>query len=226
MSHHAYLVTGDIEQGIEAALRFSKETLGLEVVGNPDVTVLRYGLFSVEEARVFQNAVMRTPVRGDKKVIIVGATRFFFQAQNALLKTFEEPPIGTCLILVLPSEGVVLPTMRSRLVMLPDKEKQEVASITSDYLSAGKEEREKLVSKLLDRTKSDNEEQKAKARADAVALVEGLTRTAYAQARKEPSPELTAFLLDLDRFMPMMHDTSTPLKLIFEHLLLVTPRSL
>lgn len=228
LAHHAYLVTGDSEKGIEEALLFAQKELGLETKGNPDVTVLRYGLFSVEEARTFQDAVMRAPVQGNTKIIIVSATRFFFQAQNALLKIFEEPPKGTYLILVLPTEGILLPTLRSRLVPLgaTGKEQKAENALAEEFLSASKEGREKLVAKLLERTKSDKDEEKAFARAEATTLIEGLTRIAYAKAREKSSPELLAFLSDLDRFTPLMHDTSTPLKLIFEHILLVTPREL
>lgn len=229
-AHHAYLITGETEAGIETALQFVTKELGLETVGNPDVTVLRYGLFSVEEVRAFQDAVMRSPVRGETKVIIASATRFFYQAQNALLKTFEEPPKGTVLILVLPNEGVILPTLRSRLVSLssPQGETSTIygTALAEEFLKVGGEGREKLIAKLIDRTKSDKDDEKARARSDAGALLEGLMRNAYAKAKEKPAPELTAFLSDLDRFMPMMHDASTPLKLIFEHILLTIPRGL
>lgn len=228
-AHHAYFFAGDTEEGIQTALSFAEKKLGLKTEGNPDVIVLRYGLFSVEEARMFQNVVLRAPVGGDTKIVIVSATRFFFQAQNALLKTFEEPPAGTYLVLVLPNEGVLLPTLRSRLVALERKEgaeQKEESALTQEFLKAGKEEREKLIAKLLDRTKSDADEEKARARADAVNLVAGLTRTAYASAREKSSPELVAFLSDMDTFAPLLHDTSPPLKLIFEHVLLTVPTGL
>ncbi len=226
-AHHAYLVTGDIESGVEAALRFAERATGAKAEGNPDVTLLRYGLFSAEDARTFTDAVMRAPVKGDAKVVIAAAQRFFHEAQNALLKTFEEPPAGTYLVLVLPSEGMVLPTLRSRLLPLPGTDaKRQVPQVAAEFLAAGKPAREKLVAKLLDRVKSDKDEEKVAARADALSLVEGLTMAAYAINKKEPSASMTAFLADLDRFTPMLHDRATPLKPIFEHLLIVAPASL
>ncbi len=225
MTHHAYLITGDTEQGIDTALTWVQKELKLETTGNPDVTVLRYGLFSVEEARTFQDAVMRTPIQGDTKAIIVSASRFFYQAQNALLKIFEETPKGTFLFLVLPTEGVVLPTLRSRLISLKGEEGR-TNTFTTEFISAPKEGREKLVAKLLERTKSDKEEEKVQARKDASVFLEGLMRTAYSAHQKTPSPELTAFLSDLNRFAPLMHEAATPLKLIFEHILLTTPKAL
>ena len=35
------------------------------------------------------------PFVGDYKVVIISASRAYHQAQNALLKLFEEPPEGT-----------------------------------------------------------------------------------------------------------------------------------
>jgi len=226
-AHHAYFVTGDIEEGITSALTFVKETLALETNGNPDVLTLRHGLFSVEDARLLQSSVMRAPVRGDTKAIIVSATRFFHEAQNALLKTFEEPSAGTVIVLIVPSEGMLLPTLRSRLVSLPDTSSaRSVPDLAVTYLALGKEERDKLTAKIVERAKSEKDREKAGARADALSLVEGLTVAVYATHTKAPSPELTALLLDLDRFTPILHDRSAPLKLIFEHLTLVVPRRL
>ena len=51
-------------------------------------------------------------------VLIEHAQALTLQAQNALLKTIEEPPAGTVLILTAPSEQSLLPTIRSRAQVL------------------------------------------------------------------------------------------------------------
>jgi len=51
-------------------------------------------------------------------VLIENAGYMTHQAQNALLKTIEEPPAGTVLILTAPSELDILPTIRSRVQSL------------------------------------------------------------------------------------------------------------
>ena len=48
-------------------------------------------------------------------IVIDGAQAMTTQAQNALLKTIEEPPTGTVLLLTATSERSVLPTIRSRV---------------------------------------------------------------------------------------------------------------
>lgn len=56
-----------------------------------------------------------TPNRGRRRVFIIrDAERMNEGAQNALLKTLEEPPASVCLILVTTSADRLLPTIRSR----------------------------------------------------------------------------------------------------------------
>ena len=59
--------------------------------------------------------VFKTPVRGSVKVFIVDEAELLDDtAQNALLKTLEEPPPGTWIILVTSRDDLLLPTVRSR----------------------------------------------------------------------------------------------------------------
>lgn len=59
------------------------------------------------------------PVEGGARVAIVdGADRMTEDAQSAFLKTLEEPPAGTVLILTAADEERLLPTIRSRVVRI------------------------------------------------------------------------------------------------------------
>jgi len=222
MAHHAFFVAGDPESGVTAALAYAREELGLRVESNPDVMAFRYGLFSVDDARKIIRLADQAAV-GERKLIVIAAERLFHEAQNALLKVFEEPPAGTTLILALPSAGILLPTLRSRLLPLVAQANAAYAS-AQDFLDAGVAEREKLVAKLLDRTKSDKDEEKQAARGDALRLVEGLAALSYRASLTKNSEELTLFMQDLDRFIPILHERSAPLKLIFEHILITVPK--
>lgn len=65
--------------------------------------------------RFFIDEVGRRPVRGRAKVFILrDAHRLNPQAENALLKTLEEPPPDTFIILITSSVEELLPTTRSR----------------------------------------------------------------------------------------------------------------
>lgn len=222
VNHHAYLVTGDLEKGIAAALAFGERSLGLTATGNPDVIVLRYGLLSVDDARDLSGLVSRTAL-GEKKLVVAAAGRIFHEAQNALLKTFEEPSEGTTIILIVPSEGIIIPTLRSRLITLPTQG-NDVSVIAQEFLAAKGEGRGKVITRILDRAKKDAPEEKQAARADALALTEGLLRAGYvARTKGDDSEALSAFLSDLTRFVPILHERSAPLKPILEHIVLTAP---
>ncbi|HRH55732.1 MAG TPA: hypothetical protein PK609_02610 [Candidatus Paceibacterota bacterium] len=229
MAHHAYLYIGDQEPGIRAARAFAESNLNLSGTDNPDIAVFAYeGLFPIVHARRITQFASQAPSQGDQKVIVIAAGRFYHEAQNALLKTFEEPPEGTTLILVAPAEGTILPTLRSRLIPLP-REQREISQSAQAFLAASSAERTKLVAKLLARAKSDKEEEKQAARLEAVSLVNGLTRAAH-DARKtasgEYARELDQLLLEFARFAPILHERAAPLKPIFEHILIVLPQKL
>lgn len=72
--------------------------------------------FSVEVIRMFVvNAIGHAPVRGRAKVFIIErADRLRAGGGNALLKTLEEPPPRSYLILLTQSAEQMLPTIRSR----------------------------------------------------------------------------------------------------------------
>jgi DNA polymerase III delta prime subunit len=56
----------------------------------------------------------KMPVTGGYAVIIDGADTIARDGQNALLKTIEEPPAGTHMVLISANRSSVLPTIRSR----------------------------------------------------------------------------------------------------------------
>jgi hypothetical protein len=223
---HAYYYAGDTEEGIERSLAFIEKELGLPKVGNPDVVVMRYGLLSVDDARTLGDFARQAPVTGSKKAIVISADRLFHEAQNALLKLFEEPPEGTSLFLIVPSEGIVLATLRSRMTPLPGERGKGESVLVEEFLSGTKAAREKIVAKILDRAKADKDEEKQAGRRDARALAEGLLCAAYVAQEKSASKETQLFLEDLNIFMPILHDRAAPLKPIFEHLLITLPKDL
>lgn len=229
MSHHAYAVYGNLDAGIEAAYAYGESTLSLPRAGNPDIALFRYESFPVADARRIGSFAAQGPVTGEHKLVIIAASRIFHEAQNALLKLFEEPPAGITLILAVPAEGDLLPTLRSRLMPLPIEAAIETKEELHPFVSATTAEREKMITQIHNRSKSEKDEEKQAARAEAVRIVEDLTRATYAKQRKtngKDSEGLSLLLNELDRLMPIMHERSAPLKLVFEHLILVTPEDL
>ncbi|MES2668068.1 MAG: hypothetical protein V4644_00020 [Patescibacteria group bacterium] len=230
MAHHAYAYAGDRDEGIAASRSFAARSLGLSGNDNPDLAVFEYGLFSVDDAREVSRFASQSPVQGGEKLIVLAAGRIFHEAQNALLKLFEEPSPKTTLILIVPAEGLLLPTLRSRLIRLPEEGSvRNIGEGATAFLAMTSMEREKYVAKLVARSKLDKDAEKQAARLEAASVIAGVTQAAYAarlRSEGKEGAELDLLLRDLDRFSPIMHERSAPLKLIFEHLLIVMPETL
>lgn len=137
---HAYLICGENRSGKEFIAKIFAETLlceqkGTEPCGechsckqaetqnHPDiifVTHERPNVIGVDDVRDgINNTVMIKPYNSPYKVYIVEeADKMTPQAQNALLKTIEEPPAYAVFILLCSSTEVMLPTILSRCVVL------------------------------------------------------------------------------------------------------------
>ena len=78
----------------------------------------------IEEVRQLEHFLsLKVPRSGDytRAVIIEAADALTTEAQNALLKTLEEPPAGTIIVLTASYEQSLLPTIRSRSQSIPIK---------------------------------------------------------------------------------------------------------
>lgn len=222
---HAFIIEAETEEGIRVAQAWAKKELGMEVENNPDIVVMRYGLLSVADARRVTELVAGAPFAGEHKVVIVAASRAYHEAQNALLKVFEEPPPGTYLFLVLPSLGGLLPTLRSRVQILVTASNfpHAVASeIAQEFLKAGKEKRSALIKKLA--SGKDEEERRAH-REEAITLMNALEAIVYAGGGQTLTGHAT-FLLDIAVLRGYLYERSAPVRMILEHLALILPRNL
>ena len=84
------------------------------------VTHEKPGSISVEEIRTQLNSdIMVKPYSSPRKVYIIDeADKLTVQAQNALLKTIEEPPAYTVIVMLTSNADALLPTILSRCVLL------------------------------------------------------------------------------------------------------------
>ncbi|MBI5970468.1 MAG: DNA polymerase III subunit [Deltaproteobacteria bacterium] len=72
------------------------------------------GLIRIPQIRELQNLLKHRAGHGKKAVIVEGAERFMPQAANAFLKTLEEPPPDSVIMLIASRPSELLPTMLSR----------------------------------------------------------------------------------------------------------------
>lgn len=116
---HAHLIVG--EDGIGKSLLakgFAEVILGIEP-RESHVDIIDYktteNSFKISHVRELVSEVNKKPYEGDKKVIILyDGQKMTTEAQNALLKTIEEPPNGVYIIILTTSLELILDTIKSR----------------------------------------------------------------------------------------------------------------
>jgi hypothetical protein len=78
-------------------------------------TFFTYDKVGIDEVRLITAQASLRPTKGDEYVFVVNSLFVTHEAQNALLKLFEEPPAGLSFHLVLPESVRLLPTLMSRV---------------------------------------------------------------------------------------------------------------
>lgn len=226
MQHQAFVIADEEEQGIKTAEEWARQTLKMSAKGNPDIVVLRYGLFSVENARRVTELAAGAPLKGEHRVLIIAASRAYHEAQNALLKIFEEPPPGMYLFLILPTLGGLLPTLRSRVGILDSHDgfaEPLISEAATQFIKASREKRSTIIKKL---TSGKDEEGRREYRDEAIRIVNGIEAMAYKTARGKEDRAITELLADIAVLRSHLYDRSAPIRMILEHLSLVIPKSL
>lgn len=137
---HAYILSGERGSGKKLLAKLFAMTLECERGGDepcmecrsckkaaddshPDIIHLvpekptRIGVDDIREQ--INDDIIIKPYSGPYKIYIIdGADKMTAQAQNALLKTIEEPPAYAVIFLLAENADALLPTIRSRCVML------------------------------------------------------------------------------------------------------------
>lgn len=105
--HHAFLYrerSREAQQEIVAALKVQ----GV-------VMLFAKAAWGIDDSRALADEAQRTDMAGRERFFVIEATSLTTEAQNALLKLFEEPPQGVSFHCFFPLGVVLLPTLQSRL---------------------------------------------------------------------------------------------------------------
>jgi len=157
--HHAYFIFGDKENILSDINNFLEKSLNIKRQGNPDVLFYDYEVFGIDEGRELQSKQYLKPVISDKKIFVIYFDSITVEAQNALLKCFEEPALGTHFFIISNSDSFLLPTLRSRIVVirhketykrLKDSEETNDSSLVKEFINSLPKKRLEIVSKMVE----------------------------------------------------------------------------
>lgn len=148
--HHAYFLLGE-EKEAEDLIGSLFLNLGITPVGNPDVHIYRDKTFGIDEARILKQRA-EAKAFGNKKFFVIYSPLITGEAQNALLKVFEEPNRDTHFIIV-SSKNLLLPTLLSRLQTIRLNSAKKTDSLVKEFLHGDVKNRMQIIK---DETQSDS----------------------------------------------------------------------
>jgi len=125
MKHHAVCFVSELQARASLSTYFESN--------DPDVHVLNFDELGIADARELTRRSSMTPLAAPEHVFVVTCKGVTHEAQNALLKLFEEPPPRTQFYLTVPQRGLLLPTLQSRLMIIDEAVDDESGRGNSTY---------------------------------------------------------------------------------------------
>lgn len=184
-----------------------------------DKTVIQSDTASIgiELIRDMQKSIYFKPLKGEKKMFVIeNAHTITMEAQNALLKVLEEPPLHTYFFLSAQNENAFLPTILSRckLIVLEEEkpliseEKEQEYATNFQQLTQGS-----IASRLAFAEKLASDKTKTQ---------EWIEEMIYMLHRKmlenpQESREVVHFLTRLQEAYKLSQTTNVNLRLLLEH---------
>ncbi|OGI68494.1 hypothetical protein A2738_01255 [Candidatus Nomurabacteria bacterium RIFCSPHIGHO2_01_FULL_42_15] len=159
--HHAYLIEGGREKIVPEILRFC-EDLGIKTSGNPDFCHITIDNLKIDEAFDLRAMSTNKGFSSTKKIFVVCVNSFSLDAQNVLLKMFEEPIENTHFFLVVPDTNSLLKTLVSRFyVISPRQGLTELGEDTKEvekFINMPLQKRIDFIKELLAESEEEDEE--------------------------------------------------------------------
>ena len=201
---HGFLLAGNkdrAKQDIATYLRIDGQTRRSGNVHYYDQSLLK-----IDRVREINTLVQKTSLGSGRSYFTIIFDHITDESQNALLKTLEEPPVGTCMFLVTEHADVLFDTVRSRLQRI-EYEAPESAYDIEAYFSANYAERLAITEQFL----ADSKKKRLADRAGAGRFFKALARYYADHDRYEE-------YRNIEPFIEFIEDSSSSLKYITEYI--------
>ncbi|MBI4079414.1 MAG: hypothetical protein HY429_03905 [Candidatus Levybacteria bacterium] len=175
------------------------------------VSIEEEGAIGIECIRAVQKSLFLKPLGEKKAIVIKNADNATLQAQNALLKMLEEPPINTIIILTATKKDLLLQTILSRcqiITLSQDKDKEYKDTSVTDIFSLSIPEKLILAEKV------------GKQRDAALLWLENTIIAYHMQLHSNSSKDLLTVITALQQSYTTIQTTNVSPRLVLEHLFL------
>jgi DNA polymerase III delta prime subunit len=124
LNHHAYGLVGFSSENLHGHLQRVHK---ISVRANPDFFHEKYETFGIDESRYVKELhSSKAFTASSKRIFIIELSNITHEAQNSLLKMFEEPHEHTHFFVLIPSASILLPTLRSRLHIVEHQKEEHI----------------------------------------------------------------------------------------------------
>ncbi len=212
--NHANLIEGDIILSEGKLLTLLKNEYKFVMDNNPDFVRLAYTTFTIEHARELKEQASRKAM-SDMRIFVVSFISMTREAGNALLKTLEEPALGTYFYLLTPSASRILPTIRSRCRMYSWKSATSFISSPADFVKASLPKRLEIIKEILAQL-----EKELITKSDSAIFVQEVIKVSHQTARESNNVALLKKLAPVGGVSSYSLDQSASLKMILEYIAL------
>lgn len=212
--HHGYLLEGEQEKVIKELLEFFKHKLGIVVRGNPDVTVSKYATFGIDDGRELKNRASQKSY-SEWKLFVIAFQSITTEAQNSLLKLFEEPTPHTHFFLITATAEMILPTLKSRLFIVSDTREQltddRSVQFAKQFIKSSKPNRIKLLKGIID----------SRDKGKAIAFLGELEEVLYCERDFVNGGRRANGLTQIQKCRRYLYGRSPQIKMLLEHIALI-----
>lgn len=156
LAHHAYVFvrahTRDLIDHLEKHHKVKTQ-------GNPDFFSKKYTVFGIDDSRELKELhSSRGFGEESRRFFVLEIDSITHEAQNALLKIFEEPHENVHFFIIIPSSYILLPTLRSRVYLINQDDEELPPSLRTEvesFLSLSKKDRIAFVDAMAEKISED-----------------------------------------------------------------------
>lgn len=213
--HHAYVIEGERELVRGDLFKFFENKVGISTSANPDFYYGEFEHFGIDDGRKLQEMASRRALVNGIKIFVIAFVAITREAQNSLLKLFEEPPTGTHFFVVVPKTDILLPTLLSRMFAVYTGGNEEKDSeFIKKFLKASKANRLIMLKEIV------NEKNREKS----LAVVNSIEKALYGVTdRQKITSENISLFEEIQKLRKDLNTRSASVKMILEHISLITP---
>ncbi|MFA5997651.1 MAG: hypothetical protein WC791_04185 [Candidatus Paceibacterota bacterium] len=218
--HHAHVIEGMHDTIAPLLVEAIREHLNIEAQGNPDVTIEYYDSLGVDEAHDLKAAQTRAGFDG-KKIFIIGTESFTPEAQNALLKTFEEPTEGTHFFIIIPRAEMLLPTLRSRVLVVQNmsmKTDDEARVLAEKFIDASLEGRFAIAKKMAEKKAGETVDRELFRR-----MLDHIERILYTRTAGNRDEKVANVFREIFQAKTYLANRGSSPKMLLEHIAMIIP---